>query len=157
MSAFGIWAIILTGCYVVYYPALIFLDLFGMKGQKKDGVEEFDTGSGDAGVSDEEEEETPTVVVDTGNGYRVGDEEEQPADEDEEELPNEEAPQVPLTPEQKQQEEFVALKNRIDDQLKQGGETVNPDYQQTLNTETYLMMMNQPLNKKTRIKRDKCI
>ena len=157
MSAFGIWASILTGCYVVYYPVLIFLDLFGMKGQKKDGVEEFDTGSGDAGVSSEEEEETPTVVVDTGNGYRVGDEEEQPADEDEDELPNEEAPQVPLTPEQKQQEEFVALKNRIDDQLKQGGETVNPDYQQTLNTETYLMMMNQPLNKKTRIKRDKCI
>lgn len=156
MSAFGIWAIILTGCYLVYYPVVISLDLFGKKGQKKDGMEEFDTGGVNASGGVDDDDETPTDVVDTGNGYRVGDVEVE-QDEDDLEQSREEVPQVPLTPEQQQQEEFVALKDRIDDQLKHGGETVNPDYQQTLNTETYLMMMNQPLNKKSRIKRDKCI
>ena len=99
MSAFGIWAIILTGCYLVYYPVLFFLDLFGKKGQKKDGVEEFDTGGVDAAGGVDEEEETPTDVVDTGNGYRVGDAEVE-QDEDDLEPSHEEVPQVPLTPEQ---------------------------------------------------------
>lgn len=156
MSAFGIWAIILTGCYLVYYPVVISLDLFGKKGQKKDGVEEFDTGGIEAAGGVDDEEETPTDVVDTGNGYRVGDVEEDQEDDDHEPV-HEEAPQVPLTPEQKQQEEFITLKHRIDDQLKNGGETVNPAFQQTLDSNTYLLMMNQPLNKKSRIKRDKCI
>ena len=61
MSAFGIWAIILTGIYLIYYPVVIFLDLFGKKGQKKDGVEVFDTGAGDEApvMADEEEETAP--------------------------------------------------------------------------------------------------
>ena len=142
MSAFGIWAIILTGIYLIYYPVVIFLDLFGKKGQKKDGVEVFDTGTGDeAPVMADEEEETPTTVV--------MEEEETPAPQQEEE----EAPQVPLTPEQQQQEQFREMKDRIEETLQSGAEPVNPSYQQTVDSETMLLMMNQPLNKKSRIKR----
>ena len=141
MSAFGIWAIILTGIYLIYYPVVIFLDLFGKKGQKKDGVEVFDTGTGDeAPVMADEEEETPTTVV--------MEEEETPAPQQEEE-----APQVPLTPEQQQQEQFREMKDRIEETLQSGAEPVNPSYQQTVDSETMLLMMNQPLNKKSRIKR----
>ena len=114
MSAFGIWAIILTGIYLIYYPVVIFLDLFGKKGQKKDGVEVFDTGAGDeAPVMADEEEETPTTVV--------MEEEETPAPQQEEETP-----QVPLTPEQQQQEQFREMKDRIEETLQSGAEPVNP-------------------------------
>ncbi len=141
MSAFGIWAIILTGIYLIYYPVVIFLDLFGKKGQKKDGVEVFDTGAGDeAPVISDEEEEMPTTVV--------MEEEEAPVPQQEEE-----SPQVPLTPEQQQQEQFREMKNRIEETLQSGGEPVNPSYQQTLDSQTMLLMMNQPMNKKSRIKR----
>ena len=141
MSAFGIWAIILTGIYLIYYPVVIFLDLFGKKGQKKDGVEVFDTGAGDeAPVMADEEEETPTTVV--------MEEEEAPAPQQEEE-----APQVPLTPEQQQQEQFREMKDRIEETLQSGGEPVNPSYQQTLDSQTMLLMMNQPIDKRKKIKR----
>ena len=141
MSAFGIWAIILTGIYLIYYPVVIFLDLFGKKGQKKDGIEIFDTGAGDAPASvEDDEEEAPTTVV--------MEEEETPVQEQEEE-----SPQVPLTPEQQQQEQFREMKDRIEETLQSGGEPVNPSYQQTLDSQTMLLMMNQPMNKKSRIKR----
>ena len=130
MSAFGIWAIILTGIYLIYYPVVIFLDLFGKKGQKKDGVEVFDTGTGDeAPVMADEEEETPAPQQE------------------------EETPQVPLTPEQQQQEQFREMKDRIEETLQSGAEPVNPSYQQTLDSQTMLLMMNQPIDKRKKIKR----
>ena len=141
MSAFGIWAIILTGIYLIYYPVVIALDLFGKKGQKKEGVEVFDTGTGDdATVMEDDEEEAPAKVD--------VDEEEAPAPQQEEE-----APQVPLTPEQQQEEHFRQMKERIEDTLQSGGDPVIPTYQQTVDSETMLLMMSQPLNKKSKIKR----
>ena len=40
MSAFGIFAAILTFVYVIYYAVMISMDLFGNKSQQKDNVEE---------------------------------------------------------------------------------------------------------------------
>lgn len=39
MSAFGIFAAILTFVYVIYYAVMISMDLFGNKSQQKDNVE----------------------------------------------------------------------------------------------------------------------
>ena len=156
MSAFTIWAIILTGCYIVYYPVMIGLELYGKKGQKKDGVEEFNTGGGEAPAGGDDEEEVPTDVVDTGNGYRVGDKQTD-QDDDEPEPVHEEAPQVPLTPEEKQKVEFMAMKDRLEHEVNQNGESINPSYQQSMTIENYLLAMQMPLSKKTRIKRNQVI
>ena len=152
MSAFGIWAIILTGIYLIYYPVIICLDLFGKKGQKKDGVEEFDTGVGDGAAV--EEEETPTTVYETDEGYRVGDGGEGvgPHDLDEEPAPQTVPDPAPLTPEQAKEEEYKKMKERIDDSLK-GGQVIHPEYQQTVvGADAFLMTMSQPLGGKSRIK-----
>ena len=42
MSAFGIFAIVLTSVYVVYFGVMLAYDQYGVKGQKKDDVEVFD-------------------------------------------------------------------------------------------------------------------
>ena len=152
MSAFSIWAIILTGIYIIYYPVVICLDLFKKKGQEKDGVEVFNT-NGDAVV--EEEDEHPTDVVETENGYRVGvatgDNEENNVSDDTPE--EEEQPQPILTPEQQKEAEIDALKDRLDDALIKQGEVIIPSFQQTLDSEALALMMNIPLEKKSHIKR----
>ena len=43
MSAFGIFAIVLTVIYVVYYGVMLAYDQYGVKGQKKNDVEEFES------------------------------------------------------------------------------------------------------------------
>lgn len=152
MSAFSIWAIILTGMYIIYYPVVICLDLFKKKGQEKDGVEVFNI-NGDAVV--EEEDEHPTDVVETENGYRVGaatvdNEENNDSDGTSE---DEEQPQPILTPEQQKEAEIDALKDRLDDALNKQGEVIIPSFQQTLDSEALALMMNIPLEKKSHIKR----
>ena len=42
MSAFGIFAIVLTSVYVVYFGVMLAYDQYGVKGQKKNDVEVFD-------------------------------------------------------------------------------------------------------------------
>ncbi len=43
MSAFGIFVIVLTVIYVVYYGVMLAYDQYGVKGQKKNDVEEFES------------------------------------------------------------------------------------------------------------------
>ena len=80
MSAFGIWAIVLTGVYLFYYAGMICFDLFVRKqGVKKEGVEEFNT-SGD--LSDDEDDSSVAVHELRSGGHAFGDtpdEEEEPA------------------------------------------------------------------------------
>ena len=152
MSAFGIWAIILTGIYIIYYPVVICLDLFGKQGQRKDGEEVFDTGAGEGDGSVDADEETPTNVYETENGYRVGDE---LAGDEEEESPQvvEDPAPAPLTPEQQRDAEFKDMNERIKETLENKAQVVIPEYQQTLDADSFLMAMSQPMNKKSRIKR----
>lgn len=45
MGAFGIYALVVTFVFVIYYVAMICLDLFGTKGEKKENVEVIHTGT----------------------------------------------------------------------------------------------------------------
>lgn len=65
MSAFGIFAAILTFVYVIYYAVMISMDLFGSKSQQKDNVEVI---ASLGNKQDEEDvvDETPTFVDEEG-------------------------------------------------------------------------------------------
>ena len=45
MGSFGIFAIVVTFIFVIYYVVMICLDLFGTKGEKKDNVEVIHAGT----------------------------------------------------------------------------------------------------------------
>lgn len=58
MGAFGIYVAILTFIYIVYYAAMIGMDVVGSNGKKKAEVEEFAVGN----APNEDFEEEPTMV-----------------------------------------------------------------------------------------------
>lgn len=64
MSAFGIFAAILTFVYVIYYAVMISMDLFGNKSQQKDNVEVI--ASLDNKHNEEVVDEIPTFVDEEG-------------------------------------------------------------------------------------------
>ena len=77
MSAFGIFAAILTFVYVIYYAVMISMDLFGSKSQQKDNVEVI--ASIDSKQNEEEiVDETPTYVDEEG-GIDAADTDQAPA------------------------------------------------------------------------------
>ena len=63
MGAFGIYVAILTFIYIVYYAAMIGMDVVGSNGKKKAEVEEFAVGN----APDEDLEEEPTMVSEDGD------------------------------------------------------------------------------------------
>ncbi len=65
MGAFGIFAIVLTGIYIVYYAVMIIFDIYGKKAKAGAGSE--DIAVGDI-LNDEEEEEEFTRVVEHEDG-----------------------------------------------------------------------------------------
>ena len=70
MGAFGIFAVVLTAIYVVYYAVMIFLDLHAKpKDETLSSAESFDVG--DMGF------EESKVVEETDGGFRVGKDTEQ--------------------------------------------------------------------------------
>ena len=149
MSVFTIYAIVLTGIYIIYYPVTIMMDLFGKKGQKKDGVEVFNTG--DMTVEDEEVE-TGTVVSETADGYHVGD---LPETSDSEQTSGdavqqpEPEPQV-LTPAEEQERKDQEL---YDSLLQENYQVIVPEYQEEYDSASYLVAMQQPINTKSKILR----
>lgn len=156
MSVWIIYAIVLTGLYIIYYPVMILLDLFGKKAQKRDGYEVFNTGS-ESELLDEEEE-SGVVVSETAEGYSVGgttlevEEEEQLEGSEEGQEDPEPAPlivePVPVIDEAKERDQ------RLYETLLQ--EQLNPikvDYQEEYDAASYLVVSQQPLNSKSRILR----
>lgn len=67
MKAYFIFAITLTVAYVIYFAVMIARDLYGNKGKKKSGEEEFD-------VSGFDEEESVSVV-ENEKGFNIGENE----------------------------------------------------------------------------------
>ena len=63
MGAFTIYAMVVTGLYILYMGVTIAFDLHGKKDKKKEDVEEFNTA--DAG------EEKSTVIDETAEGFVV--------------------------------------------------------------------------------------
>ena len=70
MSAFAIYAFVVTGLYIVYMAVAILMDLFGKKGQKKDSAEEFNNSDMAGG---EDDSECGTLVDETPDGYSTRD------------------------------------------------------------------------------------
>lgn len=63
MGAFGIYVAILTFIYIVYYAAMIGMDVVGSNGKKKAEVEEFAVGN----APDKDFEEEPIIVSEDGD------------------------------------------------------------------------------------------
>ena len=66
MSAFVIYAIILTLVYIVYYSAMVTREMYARKDQVSDTTETFDVG----GMNDQIE---PVAVNESRNGFYLGD------------------------------------------------------------------------------------
>ena len=72
MGSFGIYVIVVTFIFVIYYVVMICLDLFGTKGEKKDSVEVIHTGA-PVGDIEEAPTATPVRVKEESDGkYTVG-------------------------------------------------------------------------------------
>lgn len=77
MGAFGIYAIVVTFLFLIYYIVMISMDLFGSKGEKKNGVEVIHTGTP---LNDVSQDIQPVVIGDTDEeGYQPGYTEEETA------------------------------------------------------------------------------
>ena len=67
MSAFGWYVVILTVAYVIYYGFMLAWDQYGVKGQNKNVVEEFDGLDGESG-------KTRVVSESEDGGYKIEEE-----------------------------------------------------------------------------------
>ena len=63
MSAFAIFAVVLTFAYAIYYAVVIFLDMTRTEGQKSE-LEDIDI----PGMASKVSDEPPTEVLETENG-----------------------------------------------------------------------------------------
>ena len=66
MSSYFIFALVLTGLYIVYYAVNITRDLYGKKGTEKTDEEVFDLGA--------PEEEESVAVTESESGFSIGSE-----------------------------------------------------------------------------------
>lgn len=103
MSPYVIFVIVLTIAYIIYYGYNISKDLYGKKGQPEATVEEFD-------VSGMENEEQPTPVRETGEGFSLGGIVEEPI-------------QQPVPPQSPEETTPVRESNRYSDLTEQMDET----------------------------------
>lgn len=157
MGTFAIYAFVVTGIYIVYLSVVIMMDLFGKKGQKKSDVETFDTADI---VSDEE---SPTVIVETEDGYSShrpdellpeGAQDEGYSDDDEQCREEQELPETidqdDETLLENESEESTAEYMRV---LQAQMESAVPSYQDEYVGDDFAVMLAQPMGHKNRILR----
>jgi len=154
MSAFAIYAFVVTGLYIVYMAVAILMDLFGKKGQMKDSAEEFNNSDMSGG---EDDSEGGTLVDETPDGYSTRSASDSEDDEhyddevdqkeqlvvespDDEELLNQES--------QESQAAYESLK-AVQEQM----DPVSPHYQDEYRSEDFAVLMAQPMSQKSRILR----
>ena len=76
MNPFFIFVIVLTTAYVIYFAVNIAHDLYGKKEEKKNTTEEYDVSDmTDNGGNGEDAEEDSIVVVESENGFSIGEQE----------------------------------------------------------------------------------
>ncbi len=165
MSAFAIYAFVVTGLYIVYVAVAILMDLFGKKGQKKDSTEEFNNSDMSGGDDDGE---GGTLVDETPDGYSTRDANEVDGDlhvvetdeesvtVDDEEVSQEEqvvvdSPDDEELLSQESQESQVAYESlkAVQEQM----DPVSPYYQDEYRSTDFAAMMAQPMSQKSRILR----
>ena len=166
MSAFGIYVIVLTVIYVIYFGVMLAYDQYGVKGQKKNEVEEFDSpdddhkpssrkvrenGDGTYSMTDsaeEEEEHDQQEVDDDGQGGIYDD---KPEDDTTGETPEDEAP--PVTDEEEEDDdESFAVYERIK-QTQEEMMTIYPEFDEQYDAAEFSVVMNQPMEVHSRVDR----
>ena len=76
MNPFFIFVIVLTTAYVIYFAVNIAHDLYGKKEEKKNTTEEYDVSDmTDNGGNGEDAEEDSIAVVESENGFSIGEQE----------------------------------------------------------------------------------
>ena len=76
MNPFFIFVIVLTTAYVIYFAVNIAHDLYGKKEEKKNTTEEYDVSDmADTGDNGAEAEEDSIAVVESENGFSIGEQE----------------------------------------------------------------------------------
>ena len=164
MGVFTIYAIVVTGLFLLYMTVTIALDLYGKKAQKKDETEIFNTSE------DGDEEEAAHIVNETDGGYSIGQDDVEVPDFESQEDDNggyqddgddgdieQEEQEVDDNPDddtllqeesmssQAQYESLKEVQNRM--------EAAVPVYQHQYGSDDFAFMMAQPMNKETRILR----
>ena len=124
MGAFTIYAMVVTGLYILYMGVTIAFDLHGKKDKKKEDVEEFNTA--DAG------EEKSTVIDETAEGFVVRNGEDDPDDED---LLNQES--------EASVHQFEELKESVQEKMI----VARPKYQEEFDSREYHIASSQPMDK----------
>jgi len=166
MSAFAIYAFVVTGLYIVYMAVAILMDLFGKKGQMKDSAEEFNNSDMSGG---EDDSEGGTLVDETPDGYSTrsasdsGDgvsPEEKDDSEDDEHYDDEVDQKEQLVVESPDDEELLNQESQesqaayeslkaVQEQM----DPVSPHYQDEYRSEDFAVLMAQPMSQKSRILR----
>lgn len=163
MGVFTIYAIVVTGLFLLYMTVTIALDLYGKKDKKKDETEVFNTSDGGS-----DEEETAHVVNETDGGYSIGSDEEAVEGVDSE--AEGDAGEDPDDGEAAQEEQYVDSDPDDEDLLMQESEesqaayeslkevqqqmdSAAPVYQHQYSGDDFAFTMAQPMNQGSKILR----
>ncbi|MDY3936639.1 MAG: hypothetical protein SOZ07_08345 [Prevotella sp.] len=129
MGAFGIYAIVVTFLFLVYYIVMISMDLFGKKGEKKNGVEVIHTSTP---LNDVSQDIQPVVIGDVNEEtHQSNDTEEATASYEQEVTPNE-STESSLSAEDisEADEDVLAMQAKAKaDSVKQSLEPITPSIQ----------------------------
>ena len=165
MSAFGIFAIVLTVIYVVYYGVMLAYDQYGVKGQKKNDVEEFESPDQGHEVSRRVHENSDGTFSVTDEQPEV--EEQSPASDDLYDAP-------PVDDETYHEEDIDITTGEEDDHQDGGGvdagdddsayhrllqytddlPTIIPSFEEEYDSMGMSIVMNQPMDVETRVRRE---
>lgn len=164
MSAFAIYAFVITGIYLVYLAVAILLELFGKKGQKKDSAEEFNNSDLADGVDDDEGgtlvDESPDgystrSFLDAGVGSTDDIDDHSAADEntDDEEVQQEQDVVEGTYDEELLKEESQESQTAYESlkAVQEMMDPVTPHYQDVYHSSDFAAMMAQPISQKSRI------
>ena len=165
MSAFVIYAFVVTGIYIVYMSVAILMDLFGKKGQKKDTAEVFNNSDMSG---DDDDSEGGTLVDETPDGYSTRDANvvdidspDDDSDDDSSSVADDEVEQEEqvvddnpdddslLNHECKESQAYYESLKAVQDQM----DPVSPHYQDEYRSSDFAAMMAQPMSQKSRILR----
>lgn len=146
MKIFMYYWIGLTILYIIYYAIVIMLDLNSKQGKKEEAVEEFH-----AADEPQDEDEDDSVIVDDPDAMEY--EEQQP---EETEGGEQQGAAVDAESKEPSAEDYRQIQeNNLYQSLKQQAEAncspVIPRYQEEMDSVEFMVAMNQPMHKQTKM------
>lgn len=164
MSAFAIYAYVITGLYVISMAVIMLMDLFMKKDRKEDFSEEFNN----SGMVDADDDSS-SVVDETSDGYSVrhaGEPDDNIPDTEEEVEEDDEEPsevvEEELVPEESADEDDILEQESLESLAEYESlkavqaqmDAVTPSYQGECRSDDFAVLMAQPIKKKSRILRN---